>query len=133
VPSTKQTPPATAKPGALKWTVEFHREVGKDVVAYGLRDRRFSPTLGELVTQLERDPKQFAKKKGALKNARAADLRFQGTAYRAVFTLDEVSRTVFVIALDPHDTAYVTAEKRIAARKTIKTQNALKSSRRRRR
>ncbi|HEX3671229.1 MAG TPA: hypothetical protein VHT92_05935 [Candidatus Cybelea sp.] len=61
---------------------------------------------------LEENPKQFQKKKGRLRNARAADLAFQGVTHRAVFTLDEKAREVFVLALDPHDVAYQAATKR---------------------
>jgi hypothetical protein len=53
-------------------------------------------------------------KKGALKDARVADLRYNdGITYRAVFTIDEAEHAVDVLALDPHDKAYQVASNRI--------------------
>lgn len=103
--------------GQKPWTVELHRDVGKDVAGYGLCDPSFSPTLGELIAALEANPKQFSKKQGKLHDARAADLKFKNVTYRAVFTLDEAARLVFVLSLDPHDVAYTKATKRVKARK----------------
>jgi hypothetical protein len=48
-----------------------------------------------------------------LKGVRAASLTFRGTAWRAVFTLDENARIVMVWALGPHDRAYEEAVRRI--------------------
>ncbi len=63
--STKPTKSATVKPGdAERWIVKPHREVGKDITDYGLSDPDFSPTLARIFDALERDPKQFGKKKG---------------------------------------------------------------------
>jgi mRNA-degrading endonuclease RelE of RelBE toxin-antitoxin system len=108
--STKPTRFDTAVPDGQKpWRVELHREVGKDVACYGLCDPSFSPTLGELISALEANPKQFPKKSGKLKTARAAELKFKGVTYRAVFVLDESARVVSVLALDPHDAAYKSA------------------------
>lgn len=74
----------------------------------------FRPTIGELVRELKVNPKQFPKKTGKLKTARAAPVKFaDGIEWRAVFTLNEDARIVRVIALDPHDTAYGTAINRI--------------------
>jgi hypothetical protein len=78
-----------------------------------LDDARFSPTLRELVQALEANPKQFPKKLGKLKDARAAHLRFTDVEYVAVVVLDEVSRSVKVLSLDPHDRAYEKAVRRI--------------------
>lgn len=97
--------------------MEFHREVGKDIAGYGLCDRRFTPTIRELVDALKANPKQFPKKQGALKSARAADLKFENVTFRAVFILDEAARLVFVLSLDPHDEAYGKAERRIKSSK----------------
>jgi hypothetical protein len=67
-----------------------------------------------LIASLRRDPKQYAKKAGALRKARAANLRFRGgEAWRAVFMLDERARRVHIIALAPHDRAYEQALRRI--------------------
>jgi hypothetical protein len=117
-PSMKQTKYDTVVPvGQKPWIVELHREVGKDVAGYGLCDPSFSPTLGELVSALEANPKQFAKKNGKLKNARAADLKFKNVTYRAVFILNEAARRVFVLTLDAHDAAYDVAIRRSRAKK----------------
>jgi mRNA-degrading endonuclease RelE of RelBE toxin-antitoxin system len=101
--------PAGQKP----WAVELHRSVGKFIARCGISNPRFSPTLGELVDALEANPKQFPKKKGKLKSARAANLTFQNVAYRAVFILDENEHRVLVVALDEHDKAYDHAERRV--------------------
>jgi hypothetical protein len=105
--STKQTKYDTVVPvGQKRWLVKLHREPGKDVANYGLCDTTFSPTLGELIGALEANPKQFPKKKGRLQDCRAAPLTFKGKSYRAVFTLSETARTVFILAIDAHDEAY---------------------------
>jgi hypothetical protein len=78
-----------------------------------LTDPSFSPTLEELLGLLEQNPKQFPKKKGKLKGARAASLKFKKVSFRAVFVLDEASRQVLVLSLDPHDVAYQRATKRL--------------------
>jgi mRNA-degrading endonuclease RelE of RelBE toxin-antitoxin system len=110
---TKHAKRATAAPVAnAPWGVKLHPEVGKDVTDYGLADPAFSPTLGELLKELETNPKQFPKKKGKLKNTRAAPLKFKNVSYRAVFDLDETTREVFVFSLDPHDQAYARASRR---------------------
>ena len=75
-------------------------------------DPRFTPTLRELVNALRANPKQFPKKHGKLADARSADLKFENVTYRAVFTLDEAARIVYVLSLDPHDVAYKKAVRR---------------------
>ena len=103
--------------GQKKWTVEFHREVAKDIAGYGLCDPRFTPPLRELIDALSANPKQFEKKKGKLKDARAAEMKFENVVLRAVFILDEAARSVYVLSFDPHDEAYAKAKARIKARK----------------
>jgi mRNA-degrading endonuclease RelE of RelBE toxin-antitoxin system len=111
--STKQTKYDTVVPAGQKpWTVKLHRDPGKDVANYGLCDPTFSPTLGELISALEANPKQFPKKHGPLKDCRAAPLKFKGKSFRAVFILDETARIVFILAIDPHDEAYDKAIRR---------------------
>jgi mRNA-degrading endonuclease RelE of RelBE toxin-antitoxin system len=120
--SMQSTKPTTkydtvAREGQEQWTVELHRAVGKDVAGYALCDPGFAPPIRELIAALEANPKQFPKKKGPLKDARAADLKFKNVTFRAVFTLDEKTRIVFVLSLDPHDSAYDLAKTRIRARR----------------
>jgi len=111
--STKQTKYDTAVPvGQDRWGVKLHREPGKDVANYGLCDPAFSPTLGELISALEANPKQFPKKNGPLKECRAAPLKFKGNSFRAVFILNETARIVFILAIDSHDDAYDKAIRR---------------------
>jgi len=118
---TQEAPPRalrcadTATPGvARRWSVEAHREVRKLIALYGLEADIFRPSLAELLAALEANPKQFPMKRGKLKNARAADVTFRnGVVWRAVFTLDEPSRVVRLLALGPHDTAYSESERRI--------------------
>jgi hypothetical protein len=60
------------------------------------------------------NPKQYPKKSGKLKTARAAEIIYaDGIVWRAVFTLNEKARTARVISLGPHDEAYADAERRI--------------------
>lgn len=66
-----------------------------------------------MVEDLETDPKRYAKKRGKLADARSYRIRFRGTAWRAVFTVDDDARVVSIIALDRHDEAYRQAERRI--------------------
>jgi hypothetical protein len=104
----------TAERDVPEWIVSFHPEVLKLIAKHGLDSPLFRPTLGQLISRLERDPKRFAKKQGRLRRARAADIRFaDGAVWRAVFVLDESTRRVFVCALAPHDVAYNEAERRI--------------------
>ena len=98
--------------GQEPWRVEFHRDVGKDIAGYALRDPGFSPPLRELLAALEANPKQFPKKKGPLKKARAAHLRFKTVTFVAAFAIDESAHAVFVLAFDPHDKAYRKAARR---------------------
>jgi mRNA-degrading endonuclease RelE of RelBE toxin-antitoxin system len=70
--------------------------------------------FAELIARLRRDPKQYGKKAGPLRKVRAANIRFRKReAWRAVFTLDEQTRRVHVVALGPHDRAYQDALRRI--------------------
>lgn len=67
----------------------------------------FRPTIGELVQALSTNPKQFPKKHGALRDCRAAPLRFNdGVVWRALFEVYESERLVLVVSLGPHDHAY---------------------------
>ena len=80
---------------------------------FGAESAVFRPTLAELKASREVDPKQYPKKRGKLKDARAAALTFRGgVAWRAVFTISDQTRTVRVIALEPHDDAYRNAKRR---------------------
>jgi hypothetical protein len=111
--STKPTKAVTATPAEKGWIVQLHRDVAKDVTDYGLSNTDFTPTLAELVASLEHDPKKFPKKKGKLKDARAADLKYRAVTFRAVFVLNEAARVVRVLSLDPHDAAYEKATRRV--------------------
>jgi len=83
------------------------------VAHYGYDNARFRPTIRDLVDELKTRPKQFPKKRGKLKEARAAALRFNdGTAWRAVFTVDERSRVVRILSIESHDAAYRSARRR---------------------
>ena len=90
-----------------------HRDVRKLILRYGLDSTVFRPTLGALLRALETNPKQFPKKRGKLDFVRAAEVRFRGGVWRAVFYLDESARIVFVQALGPHDIAYADAKRRL--------------------
>jgi hypothetical protein len=70
--STRSTKPTTKYDTVVPadqspWVVELHRQVGKEVAGYSFLDRRFSPTLRELMDALRANPKQFRKKKGNFK------------------------------------------------------------------
>jgi len=121
-PSTKpQGPPAkesgaTADAGDRPWRVRLHPKVAKQIAGYsaGTASPLFRQTIGAIIEALKTDPKQYGKKKGTLKDARAADLRYNdGITYRAVFTIDEGEHAVDVLALDPYDKAYQVASNRI--------------------
>jgi hypothetical protein len=120
---TASSAPSTKRPGATSsgirepdgrpWRVKFHREVAKIIAKFGEDNVVFRPTIAQLQQQLEIDPKQFPKKKGQLRNARAAELAYAGVTWRAVFTLDEEGRVVKVLSLDAHDVAYERARRRV--------------------
>jgi len=109
--STKRMNFDTVVPAGQKlWRVAFHKQVGKEVAGYGLLDARFAPTIRELIDALTANPKQFLQKKGKLKDARAAHLKFENVEFVAVFTLNEAARFVTILSLASHDTAEQSAE-----------------------
>jgi mRNA-degrading endonuclease YafQ of YafQ-DinJ toxin-antitoxin module len=118
MPSTK--PPgeksnATAELADRPWDVKLHREVAKTIAKSGGEDApAFVPTIRDLKNALASDPKQYPKKSGKLKDARAAHVRFaDGVEWVAVYEISETKRSVRVLSLGPHDRAYGDAEKRI--------------------
>lgn len=91
----------------------MHPKVAKELDELSRENRRFRPSLATLIIELERDPKQYPKKSGVLRDLRAAPLRYRGTeAWRMVFRVDEDGRAVYVIALAAHDEAYEVAARR---------------------
>jgi len=118
MPSTKrpvEKSPVTAAQADQPWRISFHRDVAKKIARYGGEDSpAFTPTIRELKHDLATNPKQFPKKLGKLKDARAAHVRFaDGVEWVAVFRVFEESRTVRVSSFGPHDEAYAEAENRI--------------------
>jgi mRNA-degrading endonuclease RelE of RelBE toxin-antitoxin system len=105
----------TVEPDVEPWRVELHQRVFRAIKKYGgAESSLFRPTITWLINALRSDPKQFLKKRGDLKTARAASLTFtNGIAWRVVFTLDEKARVVHVIAFAAHDEAYSDAKRRI--------------------
>ncbi|MBC5809376.1 MAG: type II toxin-antitoxin system RelE/ParE family toxin [Candidatus Eremiobacteraeota bacterium] len=93
----------------------MHPDVAKTITAHsGAEANVFRPSIGKLIDNLAINPKQYPKKQGKLKTARAAPLHYSdGVTWRAVYIVDDAARTVFVIALGPHDTAYQQAVRRI--------------------
>ena len=92
----------------------FHRKVSAIVRQYGVSSTSLRPTLERLFETLRSDPKQYPLKKGKLHACRAAGLRFnKTTAWRRVFDIDEAARTVRVLSLGEHDSAYDEAQRRI--------------------
>lgn len=91
-------------PADRRWHVKFHREPAKVVALYDPMDSVFRPTVGAIIEALATDPKQFKKKHGKLDGCRAADATFRdGVVWRAVFEIDEATRTVRVLAFGPHE------------------------------
>jgi len=99
--------------GGRVYRVEFHAGVVKTIRRYGIDSDDFNPTIATMIEDLETDPKRYEKKSGNLANARAYRLRFRNAAWRAVFTVDDNTRVVRIIALDRHDEAYRDAARRI--------------------
>lgn len=111
-------PPAvrsdTPEPEDRPYRVSLYREVAKVVTQQGVDSDVFRPTIGEFITKIENEPKQFEKKRGKLKDARSADVRFSdGIAWRAMFVVDDDNRVVRVLALAPHHVAYEDAQRRV--------------------
>ena len=105
---------ATPAPADRRWHVRPHREVEKRIAQFASDVHIFRPSIGELIDALETNPKQFPKKHGPLHDARAAEPKFaDGVTWRAVFRLDEETRSVFWLSLDPHDAAYKSASNRV--------------------
>lgn len=95
------------------WAVGFGTSAARDVRGYGLDDPRFRPTLRELVEALKQNPLQFPTKRGKLKHARAASLKFGGSSWRLVFAVSMTEHRVRILSVGPHDTAYDRAKRRI--------------------
>ncbi len=105
---------AAAKARVTKpWSVEIGTSAARDVRGYGLDDTRFRPTLRELVEALKRNPLQFPTKRGKLKNARAAGLKFGSSTWRIVFVVNVAEHAVRILSVGPHDVAYERAQRRI--------------------
>jgi mRNA-degrading endonuclease RelE of RelBE toxin-antitoxin system len=99
--------------GPRPWTVEFATSAAREIRGYGLDDARFRPTLRELLEALKQNPLQFPAKRGKLKDARAAGLRFAGASWRLVFVVSISQHRVRVVSVAPHDAAYDRAKRRI--------------------
>ena len=95
------------------WAVEFGTGAAREIRGYGLDDARFRPTLRELLNRLKQNPLQFPTKRGKLKGARAAGLRFAGVSWRVVFIVNISQHRVRVLSVAPHDAAYDRAERRL--------------------
>lgn len=95
----------------------MHKDVAKDIVHYGLMCTDFMTIWDRLIDRLETNPKQFPKKSGKLKFARAAPLKYPNTAHRVVFTINEDQHKVLILACDPHDVAYARATRRLQSPK----------------
>jgi len=91
----------------------LHPRVAKAITRYGLQNEDFNPTIFAMIVDLEADPKRYEKKSGDLADARSYRLRYRNAAWRAVFTVDDNTRVVRIIALDRHDEAYRQAGRRI--------------------
>src|SRR5665213_2641395 len=101
-------------PADRRWHVRLHREVEKRIAQHAGDTTVFRPSIGELICTLETNSKQFPKKHGPLRDARAAEVTFaDGITWRAVFRLDEETGTVYWLSLDPHDLAYKNAKRRM--------------------
>lgn len=109
----KGSRPERAARASQSWSVEFATSAAREIRGYGLDDARFRPTLRELVDALKCDPLQFPTKRGKLKNARAASLKFGSSTWRAVFVVNVAEHTVRVLSVGPHDVAYERAQRRI--------------------
>ena len=92
------TPAATPEPADPAWHVSYHRDLAKRIVKYGLNDPDFNPTIAEMLTDLETDPKAAGEKKsGKLKDARAYVIRHRDVEWRAVYTIDEKAHIVRIV------------------------------------
>ena len=99
--------------GPRPWAVEFAASAAREIRGYGLDDPRFRPTLRELLEALKKNPLQFPTKRGKLKGARAAGLRFAGASWRVVFVVSVSQHRVRILSVAPHDAAYDRAERRL--------------------
>jgi mRNA-degrading endonuclease RelE of RelBE toxin-antitoxin system len=86
--------------------------VALDVARWGSQNADFVPTLEQLESELESNPKQFPPKRHDLAGARAAELVYRGKMWRVVFDVDDDVLEVLVLSIAPHDRAYRQAERR---------------------
>jgi hypothetical protein len=101
--------------GGRPYLVEVRPQVAKTIAEHGGPGAKvFRPSIGALIDDLETNPKRHPKKRGELKTARAAPLRYaDGISWRAVYVIDEHARLVTILSLGPHDEAYEDAKRRI--------------------
>lgn len=82
-------PRPDAGPAAPKYDVSYRPVVAQDVARWGLDNADFTPTLDQLIKELETNPHQFPLKYDELAGARVAELVYRGQTWRAVFDIDE--------------------------------------------
>lgn len=114
-PSKKSPSPAeeVRRLKEVPWKVELHPAVAKFVVKSGWHNPEFSPILHEIRESLKANPKRYATKVGKLKDARAAKLRYRGDQWRAIFVIDEDTRTVRWFGLGKRADVYEKTERRL--------------------
>jgi hypothetical protein len=82
-PSKKRGQPSTATRGASRYRVELHREVARVIARHATDEADvFRPSIAELLDELATNPKQFPKKRGALRRVRWLSLGPHDEAYR---------------------------------------------------
>ncbi len=110
--SRKSTAEGSRPQQPAPWHVVYHREALKSFAALGALSPKNPPLLKALEDALKSDPYQFPSKTGPLKGTRAAPFTMQGVAYRMVYVIDKVTRTVRVGSVETHDRAYRQARQR---------------------
>jgi mRNA-degrading endonuclease RelE of RelBE toxin-antitoxin system len=95
------------------FNIRSHPKASKEIQNLLRTNREISKEIKQILQELAEKPYSFAKKKGKIKSCRAIGFKVKGNAWRLVFRIIEAENYVEILAVDLHDEAYSSAERRI--------------------
>ena len=107
-----KSPHRESKPPRNGWTDEYHREATKELLRLASTDAR-SERLRSVIADILLDPYRNAKKKGRLKDCRAARVALTGVQYRIVYEIDEIRHVVRFWCVAPRERVYDIVKRRL--------------------
>lgn len=97
----------------MTFNVEFHPKAAKEAKELLRMNKEFATEFRGYLKVLSEEPYNFLKKKGKLKSCRALNFQVKGNNWRLIFRIIEARDEVEILAVDLHDNAYSSAEKRV--------------------